>query len=1394
VGPPHLTHSGELDRLAEEQAALREIATMLARGAPARELFATVAEQVARVLHVPVVSIVRYEDEQTASECASYSERGELFAVGARWSLDGTNVVRMVLDTRAPARIDDYTGLYGQIAELCRGQGICSTVGIPIVVAGRVWGAMVVSSMEPDPLDEGTEARLADFTELVATAIANTEARAEVERLAEEQAALRRVATLVARESSPAKVFGVVAEEVAQLLGIEGVGMLRYDPDGAAILVAQSKTPWEPVPLGTRFALEGENVLTTVLRTERAARLDDWSKATGPAAAMADTLGIRSSVAAPIVVEGRLWGAMVGATQQIEPLPASTELRLGDFTELLATAIANAEARGELSLLAEEQGALRRVATLVAEEAPPSELLGAVVEEVGRLFHADLAGMIHYETDNAVTATATWAAEGEHPPVEGRWPLEGDRLATAILRTGQPAREDDWGDVRGPIGEFVRTRLGIVSSVGSPIVVEGRVWGALFVHSREATRPLPKGTEGRLRNFTELVATAMSNAQVRSEVNRLAQEQAGLRRVATLVAKESTPAEVFGAITEEVRRLFGDSHIYMFRYEGESAVVTVARAGIAEDVLPVGSRHELGGRNAATQIFDTGEPVRIDDYSSATGPIAEAVRPTNTRAVVGMPLVIYGRLWGVIVLGTRREERLPPETEPRLGQFTELLATAIANTESRGRADRLANEQRALRRVATLVASEASQAEVFTAVAEEIGRLLGTEETGMLRYEDDHHAVVMSRWGQFEDLMPIGFRIPLQDDSATARVFRTGRPARIDYGSASGSVADDVRSAAAIRDSVATPIMVEGRLWGAMVTGTSQAEPLPPETESRLGQFTALMATAIANTEARGEVGRLAEEQAALRRVATLVAQDVPPSELFAAVTEEVGKLLGGDLTGMIRYNADGTVSPVAAWAAAGEHPPLPSRWRTQEGDPATMVAEAGGPVRVDRWNEVRGPMAAFIRELGIQSSVGSPISVEGRLWGALAVHSSRDQPLPGGTESRLVSFTELVATAMANAETRREVERLAQEQVALRRVATLVAEGAKPAAVFDAVAGEMEALLGADQVALNRFEPGDEILVLAHRGLDVARTPVGSRVSIEGESATAKVRRTGLPARMENYEDVGGALAEIARATGLRSSVSAPVMVEGGLWGLITASWRDEPSPPADTEQRMSRFAQLLDTAIANAEARAELVASRARLVAASDEARRRFERDLHDGVQQRLVSVALELRSAEAIAQSDSEELAEQLRQVGKGLADALDGLRELSRGIHPAILSEGGLVPALKALARRSAVPVQLDLAIADRFAERVEIGAYYVVSEALTNAAKHARASKVEVHARARDGVLEMKIDDDGVGGADPSGGSGLTGLADRVEALGGTIWIASPPGEGTSLRVELSLDQ
>src|SRR3954468_21177465 len=244
-----------------------------------------------------------------------------------------------------------------------------SAVGTPIVVGGRVWGAIVLLSPRRASLPEDAGVRLTDFTELVATALANAESRAALSQLAEQQAALRRVATLVAREASPVELLAAVAEEVARVLGVEAVGMLRFERDGTATLVAQSDTPWDPPPLGTRFALEGENVVTAVFRPGEAARLDDWAKATGPVAEMASVLGIRSSVATPIVVEGLLWGTLIAVTSQSEPLPRETDSRIGEFTELVATAIANAEARDELSRLVDEQAALRRVATLVAEGA-----------------------------------------------------------------------------------------------------------------------------------------------------------------------------------------------------------------------------------------------------------------------------------------------------------------------------------------------------------------------------------------------------------------------------------------------------------------------------------------------------------------------------------------------------------------------------------------------------------------------------------------------------------------------------------------------------------------------------------------------------------------------------------------------------------------------------------------------------------------------------------------------------------------------------------------------------------------------------------------------------------------------------------------------------------------
>jgi signal transduction histidine kinase len=250
--------------------------------------------------------------------------------------------------------------------------------------------------------------------------------------------------------------------------------------------------------------------------------------------------------------------------------------------------------------------------------------------------------------------------------------------------------------------------------------------------------------------------------------------------------------------------------------------------------------------------------------------------------------------------------------------------------------------------------------------------------------------------------------------------------------------------------------------------------------------------------------------------------------------------------------------------------------------------------------------------------------------------------------------------------------------------------------------------------------------------------------------------------------------------------------MVEGSLWGSIAAGTKREQFP-ADTEQRMTEFTDLVATAIANADSRSELAASRRRIVTAADEARRRIERNLHDGTQQRLVSLGLAARAAEADVPPDRSGLRVELSRIVTGLMDAVAELREISRGIHPAILSEAGLGPALRTLARRSRIPVELDVTTDSRLPEPIEAAAYFVASEALANAAKHAQASRMEVSLATRNGSLVLSIRDDGIGGADPGQGSGLVGLQDRVEAIGGTIRIDSPPNGGTSLVVTLPID-
>jgi signal transduction histidine kinase/ketosteroid isomerase-like protein len=504
-----------------------------------------------------------------------------------------------------------------------------------------------------------------------------------------------------------------------------------------------------------------------------------------------------------------------------------------------------------------------------------------------------------------------------------------------------------------------------------------------------------------------------------------------------------------------------------------------------------------------------------------------------------------------------------------------------------------------------------------------------------------------------------------------------------------------------------------------------------------------------------------AAEQSALRRLAELVARQAPPGRVFAAVCEELSQLFEGNLVRVARLEPDGAVTLLASDGSAGNR---------------------SGP-------ETDLPLSAGTVVAG--SAVEAPIVVEGQRWGAIAVGASESQTLPNETEERVAQFAELLSTAISNAESRATVARLAAEQSALRRIATLVAREYSPDDLFATLAEELGELLGVDAAAILRYEKDAIATVVAGWSDGAIDLGLGNRLPLGGENLAGRVFRTGSAQRKEDYGGATGEIAATVRRLGIRSAVASPIVVEGATWGVIAVLSRKPEPLPRDTEARLAEFSRHAAMAVANAKSRSDLARSRARIVLAGDEARRRFERDLHDGAQQRLVSLGLELRAAEATVPAEQDDLRQVLSGVAGGLRDVIDGLRELSRGLHPAALSEGGLSSALRALVRRSAVPIDLRLDLDDRrFEESVEVAAYYAASEALANSAKHASASSTEVLVAHRDGRLDLIVRDDGKGGADASRGTGLIGLVDRVEAIGGTIQIDSSPGVGTTLSVRL----
>jgi GAF domain-containing protein len=1046
--------------------------------------------------------------------------------------------------------------------------------------------------------------------------------------------------------------------------------------------------------------------------------------------------------------------------------------------------------------LADEQAAvhreasLRRIATLVAGGVTAGELFSAVAGEVSVVLDVPVVTVGRYELEGDSPVSVVLASR-EHAsfPVGSRWPLDGAGTRD-VYEDRRPIRIEDFSGLEGTLASAARQQ-GMSWVVGAPIIVDGAVWGNIYAGTA-GDEPIPDDAESRLADFTGLVSTAIANSEARGKVQRLAEEQAALRRVATLVAQGVQPLEIFSAVSEEVGRVFGSQYAGVARFELDGSGVVILGVGEGIRNIPIGTKWPLEDFLATTTVYRTGRPARNErrDWEDTSGPVADRLRELGLVSTVAAPIVVEGNVWGVVTVSDALQH-LPPDTEERLAAFTELVATAIANAESRGelaaseaRARELASEQAALRRVATLVAQGASPDELFSAVAKEVAGVIDMAGVGIRRYEADGTFTVLANAG--ESHLPVGSRWPVVDEGITGEILATGRPARRDNYTSIPDPSDDAVRKEVWTSTVGVPIVVEGSIWGIMGAADRSGKPIPTDTEERLARFTELVATAVANSQAREHLAQLADEQAALRRVAALVAGGASSTAVFDAVAQEVAQLFQFTPILVARYEDDGaTMTALAAHPASSK---LGSRWPLDGPSVAAEVLRSGRPVRMEDWTDLPGTLAAVAREHRWTRVVGAPIIVDGRVWGLVSAVGPPDERLPENLEDRLSEFTQLVATAIANSQAHEELAQLADEQAALRRVATLVAEAATPNRVFDAVRQEVARMFNIPSTILMRFDADGMATLLATYGDYLG--PVGTRWPLDGDtSAVARVHQTGRAARADYTAGAHGPLAQAARRGGVRYPVAVPVVVEGALWGAMSAgSYGPEP-PPADLEGRLAKFTELLGTAIANAEGRAEVAASRARIVATADATRRRIERDLHDGIQQWLVALALRARKAAGLSAAD-ESASQELSGLADDLVAVTDELREISRGIHPAILSDAGLDDALAALARRSAIPIDLDVSFEGRYDPTLEATVYYVAAESITNAVKHAHASTVMVRGGRRDGAIELEITDDGVGGADPRHGSGLIGLKDRVETLGGTISFASPAGAGTTIHVNL----
>jgi signal transduction histidine kinase len=1008
------------------------------------------------------------------------------------------------------------------------------------------------------------------------------------------------------------------------------------------------------------------------------------------------------------------------------------------------------------------------VVGLVLAGEPAGLVATAVARGLARLTGADGAWLLRIGSDGT-TRLASWdpAGRGEDPVVTESLEDASTRSSggPGRVRTGEPGSSPGTAPrgARRPLTAAVVTVT--VENVPGVLVV-GCVapsWGS----------DLPADARSTMSTYLALVQPAIAMIQAAVEARELVERQASLRQIAAVAARGEAPEAVYGTVTEEVSVLLGGALVALSRYEddGARAVVLAATGGhVARGVqLPVTEENTLG------QVRRTGRAERMDRYSGGLG--IHMIEELGIRAGVSMPVIVDGVLWGALGVSSRQGP-LPAGTEGHLAVFAEIVAAAAASAEARESARLLADEQAALLRVAALVARGAGEVEIFDAVAVEAAGLIDDEPTTLVRYEGDRRFTVLAtRNGP----APVGltFAVPVDDAGTLDAVLRTRQPARQDH---YDRIANRSYShqGFGVGSSVSVPVIVDGRLWGCLGT-LNEGRRLPSDTESRLGKFAELVASALANVQARGELERFGEEQGALRRVAEVAASGASPVAVLQAVVSEATALHADATVGLVTCGPRGSTS----WFPPGPGPGpddssiSPARSPAHDGVVCRVLAEER-TVRVDAADAT----PAVPRADAWVSAVGTPVRVEGRTWAVLVVRS-RHRRLPPETEDRLVQFAQLAATAVMNDESRTALRRLAQHQAALRRVAELVARGAALEEVFGAVAEEASTMLGGSAAHLYRYD-GTHFTTVA-----VCRSPVlvGARSPAEPDSVGARVTGARRPRRFPVLDEASPRDVHGDRGPGVL--VAVPVVVEGRVWGWLSATAAEEASLE-DAEDRLAEFAELAAAAIASAENKAALRASRARVVATADETRQRLQRDVHDGAQQRLVQTVLTLKlglEAADRGETSTDLVREALRQAEQATVE----LRDLVRGILPAALTRGGLRSGIDSLVATLSLPVDLDLAglRPGRLPSEVEVTAYFVIAEALTNVVKHAHATRARVMASSSQDRLVVEVSDDGVGGADPRRGSGLTGLSDRVDAMEGMLTVSSGPA-GTTVRVVLAV--